>query len=81
MQGTSERRGRRVKWIVGAVVAVPLAAVVAAYLVFFTPSSPPELRLSTRVPDPAYAVPTGVWSVGSGYGGGIAASRMARATI
>jgi hypothetical protein len=53
MEGSAERRGRRVKWIVGAVVAVPLAAVVAAYLVFFTPDSPPELRLSSRAPEPA----------------------------
>jgi polyisoprenoid-binding protein YceI len=66
MEGSTNRRGRRVKWIVGGVVAVPLAAVVAAYLVFFTPDSPPELRLSSRAPEPAYAVPTGVWAVGPG---------------
>jgi polyisoprenoid-binding protein YceI len=66
MQGPKQRRGRRVKWIVGAVVAVPLGAVVAAYLVFFTPDSPPELRLSSGAPEPAYAVPVGEWSVGAG---------------
>ena len=66
MEGSTNRRGRRVTWIVGGGVAVPLAAVAAAYLVFFTPDSPPELRLSSRAPEPAYAVPTGIWSVGPG---------------
>lgn len=67
-EGRTARAGRRwrVKWLVAAAATAPVAGLAAAYLVFFTPDSPPELRLSTQAPQPAYAVPTGEWSVGQG---------------
>jgi polyisoprenoid-binding protein YceI len=66
MEGLAHQRRRRVRLLAGAAVAVPVAAVAAAYLLFFTPDSPPELRLSATVAQPTYAVPTGAWSVGQG---------------
>ena len=66
--GRTARAGRRskVRWMIGAAVAAPVAGIAAAYLVFFTPDSPPRLRLSAQAPQPTYAVPTGEWSVGQG---------------
>ena len=60
----SSRRGRKVL-VVGAVIA-PLAAVAVTWALFFTPETPPELRLSSQPGDTASAVRTGLWSVGEG---------------
>jgi polyisoprenoid-binding protein YceI len=60
----SSRRG--LKLLVAGAVIVPVAAVAVTWALFFTPDSPPELRLSTQPGDTAAAVPTGAWSVGHG---------------
>ena len=58
--------GRRLKRLIAGAALIPLAAVAAAWALFFTPDSPAELRLSTQARDTASAVPTGLWSVGEG---------------
>ena len=66
--GGSPRKwdGRRLKVLVAGAVVVPVAAVGAAWALFFTPDSPAELRLSTQPSHTAVLVPAGVWSVGEG---------------
>jgi polyisoprenoid-binding protein YceI len=60
------RRRRRLKAVLAGAVVVPVAGVAAAWGLFFTPDSPPELTLSAQTTETAVAVPTGLWSVGEG---------------
>ena len=60
----SARRG--LKLLVTGGVILPVGAVALAWALFFTPDSPPELRLSTQPAETAASVPAGTWSVGHG---------------
>ena len=57
---------RRLKLLVTGSLILPVAAVALAWAMFFTPNSPPELRLSTGLAETAATVPAGMWSVGHG---------------
>lgn len=72
---STPRRSRR--WLIAALVIVPLAALVGGYLLFFTPDSPAELTLSdppatqpgaTATTTGAASTSTleGTWAVGAG---------------
>ena len=61
----TKRRGRGLAVLIAGAAAIPVATVAVAWALFFTPDSPPELRLSTQG-HTVFAVPTGVWTVGDG---------------
>ena len=64
-------RGRSVRrWLIPALVLVPIVAAVAAYLVFFTGDSPDELTLSTPQDQPA--APSGSPTTAAATTGGLA---------
>lgn len=58
-------RRRRGLLVAGAVI-LPVATVASTWALFFTPDSPPVLRLSTQSRVTTAAAPTGAWSVGQG---------------
>lgn len=60
----SARRG--LKLLLAGAVILPVPTVALAWALFFTPDSPPDLRLSTQLAETAAPVPAGVWSVGHG---------------
>lgn len=61
---TEAQRRRRTQLAAGGIIA-PVTAVALAWALFFTPDSPPELRLS-HPGDTGPAVATGIWSAGQG---------------
>lgn len=60
----TKRRSRGLAMFIAGAAVIP-ATVAVAWALFFTPDSPAELRLSTQG-DTAFAVRTGVWTVGEG---------------
>lgn len=66
VESPKKRRGRRLKVFVASAAVLPVAGIAVAWALFFTPESPAELRLSTQPNNTAFAVPTGMWSVGQG---------------
>jgi polyisoprenoid-binding protein YceI len=61
---TRARKG--LKLLVMGSVIVPVAVTASTWALFFTPDSPPELRLSAQLADTTASVPAGVWAVGQG---------------
>jgi hypothetical protein len=63
---SATRMRRRLQGLAFGGVVLPVAAIALTWTLFFTPDSPPELRLSAQAPDTMASVPAGGWSVGQG---------------